>query len=246
MGNMNFKAFAASLAMFGASVGTADAASVVYDNNGANGVQCNFAANCSFQLAGSDAVAGTTLTLGIAQDAATTDNSAFEFFVHGFGLGIGFIEDSGDASTSDFAAAITLTVDRDVTWTGGAFSSVQTNLPLVEGAETTPAITVTGAGVNATILENETNFNVRPGVNSSVEGFVPQSFTLEDQGISFAAFETYTLSFRDFAIAGQGNQAFVQFQSLEFVSTATIPLPATAWMMIGALGLLGWRKYRTA
>ena len=246
MDELKFKTIAASLAMFGASALSADAASVVYNNNGGNGVLCSFGSSCSIVLSGSDAAAGATLTLGIDQGAAATDNTLFEFAPHAFGLGLGFIEDSGDPTLSLFSAAITLSVDRDLTWTGGSFSSVQTNNPVVIGSETTPAVNITGAGLNATVFEDETNFNVRPGQTSSSAGFVPQSFSLLGQGIDFVAGETYTLAFRDYAIAGQGNEAFVQFNSMDFVTTASIPLPATAWMMIGALGFLGWRKYRTA
>lgn len=247
MGNLNFKAIAAALAFVGGSAISADAASVVYDNNGGNGVACSFGDTCSVVLAGSDSAAGTTLNIGIVQGAAATDNTQFEFALHAFGLGLGFISDSNDLDTSGFAAAITLMfVGQDVTWTGGAFSSVQTNNPPVQGSETTPAVTISGPGLNTTVFENEPNFNVRTGQNSSVDGFVPQSYSLEGQGVNFLAGQTYTLAFRDYGIAGQGNQAFVQFNSMEFVSTAAIPLPATAWMMIGALGFLGWRKYRAA
>ncbi len=232
--------------MFGASALSADAASVVYNNNGGNGVLCSFGATCTVVLTGSDAAAGSTLSLGIVQGAATNDNTVFEFAPHAFGIGLGFIEDSGDATQSLFSAAITLSVDRDLTWTGGSFSSVQTNNPVVPGSLTTPAVDISGTGLSTTVFENEANFNVRPGVNSSTIGFTPQSFSLLGQGVDFLAGETYTLAFRDYAIAGEGNEAFVQFNSMEFVTTASIPLPATAWMMIGALGFLGWRKYRSA
>ena len=78
------------------------------------------------------------------------------------------------------------------------------------------------------------------------DGFEPREFTLDGLGITFLAGETYTLAFRDFANAGDGNEALVQQNNMNFVTTASIPLPATAWMMISALGFLGWRKYRAA
>ena len=247
MGVLILKSIAASLALVGATALSADAASVVYDNNGANGVFCSFGPSCTFTLTGADAAAGTTINLGIVDGAAANDNPNFEFAPHGNGLGVGFLEDSLDQTVSLFSAAITLqVVGNDLTWIGGAFSSVQANSPLVLGSETSPAISVTGTGLNKTLFEDEPNFNVTPGTPSSTPGFEPQAFSLAGQGVNFLDGEVYTLALRDYAIAGQGNQAFVQFQSMEFVTTASIPLPATAWMLIGALGLLGWRKYRAA
>lgn len=242
VGNLNLKTMVASMALVGASALSANAASVVYDNNGANGVFCSFGDTCSFQLTGSDAAAGTTVNLSIVQDAAANDNTEFEFAPNGQGLGLGFLEDSNNSSVSLFAAAITLqVVGNDLTWIGGGFSSVDFTNPL------TTAVNISGTGLSATVFGNEPNFNPFPGQNSSSAGFEPQSFSLLGQGINFLDGETYTLAFSDFADAAtQGDNAFLQFQNMEFVTTASIPLPATAWMMIGALGFLGWRKYRAA
>lgn len=253
VGNLKFKKIAASLAIIGGSAMSADAASVVYDSNGGNGVNCSFGPTCSVVLTGSDAAAGATLTIGIDQDAALNDNMALEFAPHGVGLGIGFLEDGNDPTLSLFAAAITLTVDRDVTWIGGAFSSVQANSP-EQGSTTTTAVDIAGSGLSTTLFEMEPIFNTAPGNDSlATPGFMPQTFSLVGQGIEFEALQTYTLTLRDFALAvgdlqtmRPNNQTFLQFSSMEFVSTATVPLPATAWMMIGALGFLGWRKYRAA
>ena len=115
----------------------------------------------------------------------------------------------------------------------------------------TPAVNVTGTGVNTTLFENESNFNPRPGNATQGSEFTPQSFSIGGGGISFLAGEIYTLSFRDFANASDGNEAFVQFNDMEFFALAApaappIPLPATAWMMISALGFFGWRKYRAS
>ena len=43
---------------------------------------------------------------------------------------------------------------------------------------------------------------------------------------------------------GEGNESYIQFDQLNF--TVNVPLPPTIWMMLAGLGLLGWRKYRTA
>lgn len=254
MGKWKLKSFAAGIALVGASIGTADAASIVYDNalRDTNGDSCNFTNACVVELAGSDAAAGAILSLGIDASAAADDQDFFEFSVNAFGLGIGYIA-NGTPNVSKFPAALTLSVDRTVTWIGGSFTAVQTNAPALPGSETTPAVNVTGTGVNTTIFEDETNFNTRPGnaVQGS-SGFTPRAFTLGGGGISFLAGETYTLSFADFAIAGDNNQAFVQLNDMEFFALAAapqapqIPLPATAWMMISALGFFGWRKYRAS
>lgn len=252
MGLLKVKSLAAGLALAGASFGTAQAASIVYDNalRDVNNLSCNFTNSCVVELAGADAAAGARLTLGIDASAAANDQDFFEFSVNAFGLGIGYIA-NGSPNVSKFPAALTLSVDRNVSWVGGSFTAVQTNLPGVSGSETTPAVNVTGTGVNTTVFENEANFNTRPGnaVQGS-SGFTPRSFSIGGGGVSFLAGEFYTLSFQDFGIAGDGNEAFVQLNDMEFTALAApaappIPLPATAWMMISALGFFGWRKYRS-
>lgn len=252
------KSFAAALAMVSIQIGTAEAASIVYDNalRDVNGASCNFTNSCVLELAGADAAAGARLTLGIDATAAANDQDFFEFSVNAFGLGIGYIA-NGTPNVSKFPAALTLTVDRTVTWIGGSFTAVQTNLPGGSATVTAPAVNVTGTGVNTTVFEDETNFNTRPGnTTQGSAGFTPRSFALGDGGISFLGGETYTLAFRDFAIAGDNNQAFVQLNDMEFfglpgaapppAAPPTVPLPATAWMMISALGFFCWRKYRAS
>ncbi len=254
MGKWKLKPFAAALALAGASFGTAEAATIVYDNalRDTGGASCNFTISCVVELSGADAAAGTLLTLGLDTTAAANDQDFFEFSVNAFGLGIGYIA-NGAPNVSKFPAALTLSFDNSVTWVGGSFTAVQTNLPGVPGSETTPAVNVTGTGVNTTIFEDETNFNTRPGnTTQGAPGFTPRSFALGGGGISFLAGETYTLSFRDFGLAGDVNEAFVQINDMEFTALAAppqapaIPLPATVWMMISALGFFGWRKYRAS
>lgn len=256
MGTWKLKSFAAALTLVGVSIGTAEAASIVYDNallDRNTGQPCNITNSCVVELTGSDAAAGTILTLGIDPTAAMNDQDFFEFSVNAFGLGLGYIA-NGRPDTSKFPAALTLSVDSNVTWVGGSFTAVQTNLPIVPGFETTPAVDVTGTGVDTTIFEDEANFNTRPGNSTQgSSGFTPRSFTLDGGGISFLAGETYTLSFQDFGIAGDDNQAFVQLNDMEFIAFAAppqaappIPLPATIWLMISAVGFLGWRKFRAS
>ncbi len=265
MGLWNLKTLAAGIALVGASVGTVDAASVVYDNalTDTNGRSCNFTASCTVELAGSDAAAGTNLTLsivnGIADGAIPNDGDFFQFSLNAFGLGIGFIDNSRSVNSA-FPAVLTLEVDRSVTWTGGSFTAVE-SLASVSGP--TSAVRVTGTGVDRTIFEDETNFNPRPGNATQGAGFTPRSYAIENGGINFLAGEAYTLSFRDFGAASDGTEAFVQFNDMEFLALAApsaspltlaqaapapppVPLPATAWMMISALGFFGWRKYRAS
>lgn len=256
MGNLNLKTFAMSLGLVGASLGTPQAATIVYDNalRDINNDSCNFTRSCVVALTGSDAAAGTIMSEGITQngtlgDLFPNDGDFFELSIDAFGLGLGFLKNSNLPNTSRFLAVLTLSVDRDVTWTGGAFTSVQVLDPQLEdeNSSTTQAVTVLGPGFNTTIFENEANFNTAPGNQTQgTDGFEPREFTLDGLGITFLAGETYTLAFRDFANAGDGNEALVQQNNMNFVTTASIPLPATAWMMISALGFLGWRKYRAA
>ncbi len=253
MGLQKLRSLAAGIALVGASIGAADAASIVYDNSltDSGGNPCNFTATCTVELAGSDAAAGTNLTLsivnGMASGAVANDAEFFQFSLNAFGLGIGFIDDSR-STNSAFPAVLTLEVDRTVNWIGGSFTAVESPVP---GSSPTPAVKVTGTGVDTTLFEDETNFNPRPGNATQGAGFTPRAFTIGNGGISFLAGEVYTLSFRDFGAASDGTEAFVQFNDMEFFALAApeappIPLPATAWMMISALGFFGWRKYRAS
>ncbi len=215
------KSGALAFGLIAASSVAAQASQLAFGNN-----DCAFASSCDLTITGPGGGNGAIATL-------SASTGVFAFFKNAHGLGIGYI-DSNTPGVSDFPESITFSVDRDLTWVGGAFAAVET----IDG--TTPAVAISGTGVMTSVFTDEDDFNTRD------EGSLSNVSRDYETLVSFLAGEDYTFTFSDFALAGDDNDAFVQLRSMEFVSTASIPLPATAWMMISALGFLGWRKYRAA
>ncbi len=214
------KSGALALGLLAASASFAQASELVFDN-----ADCLFLNSCDLTITGPGSANGAVATLSSAV-------TAFQFSTNAHGLGLGYIG-GNTPDVSDFPELITFSVDRDLTWIGGAFAAVETN------SDTTPAVEIFGPGVMTTVFGAEADFNARPVSSTTVSSDYEVS-------VSFLANEDYTFRFAGFEDAGDNNDAYVQLRSMEFVATSSIPLPATAWMMISALGFLGWRKYRAA